>query len=188
MIYDEIIQEAETKFGAGGNKYKFKEGDNRLRVLDAVKPYQSTYKGDKRVNYLHYIIDRVDNKIKLVWFPYTVVQAIGAYEKDPEYAFSELPMPYDINVVKVKTGPEVTNVKYSVVAARQNSPLTDSEKEEFLKMKPLAQVREEFKAREEAQPIESEKDRLLTELDVRKDESIFPETNTEEISIDEIPF
>jgi hypothetical protein len=144
-IYGDIVKEAETKFGAGGSKFKFKEGENKIRILAAGKPYQSTYNGQPKVNYIHWIIDRTDGKIKLAFLPYTIVKHLKALENNKRFGFKELPMPYDIIITAVGTGTK--EVEYSTLPA-DAVPLSEAERQEFEKTKPIDQMRDKLKQKE----------------------------------------
>jgi uncharacterized protein with von Willebrand factor type A (vWA) domain len=43
-----------------------------------------------------------------------------------EYKYDEIP-PYDVIIKRTKTGPNATDVEYSLIPARTNTPLTDAE-------------------------------------------------------------
>ena len=53
------LQAAEKEFniGKGSDKFKFKEGENRVRVLSASAPLQNTYMGETRVKFLTWLWD-----------------------------------------------------------------------------------------------------------------------------------
>ena len=57
--------------------------------------------------------------------PNTVYKDIEKLQKNPDYGFDEVPMPYDITIVAAGAG--TLDVDYSVVPARNNTPLTPSE-------------------------------------------------------------
>lgn len=154
MIYEEAIASAEKEYDVGGASdwFKFSEGDNKMRVLaepallaekfklgvvygkDRGYPYNDEDEGvpNTSVRWLTWIIDRKDNKVKLMKVPHTVFKQISAYQKQEDYAFSEHPMPYDINVAAVKAGQK--EVEYAVMAARNNTGLTDAEFETYKKV------------------------------------------------------
>jgi hypothetical protein len=76
------------------------------------------------------VIDRSDGKIKLFDLRSTIYSQIVDYATNPDYGNpASGDAGYDITIKKEKTGPLPQNVKYSCLPARNNSPLTDEEKE-----------------------------------------------------------
>jgi hypothetical protein len=57
--------------------------------------------------------------------PVAIANAIGGFQADPEYAFDEMPMPYDININAQNAGTK--EVVYNVIPARNNTSLTAEE-------------------------------------------------------------
>ena len=81
-------------------------------------------------SYVCNVIDRSDGKIKLFDLRSTIYSQIVAYATNPDYGNPADPEDgYDITVKKEKTGPLPQNVKYTCIPARNNSPLSDAEKE-----------------------------------------------------------
>lgn len=74
------------------------------------------------IRYRCYVLDRVDEQIKQVDLPYSVVQKISALQEDPEWAF-EFPMPYNIKVT-YKPDESPTNM-YSVIGSPKREELRD---------------------------------------------------------------
>lgn len=75
-------------------------------------------------------IDRANpGKMKVLELKSTVIKALQALENSPDYGDCTDPVTgYDITITKEKTGPNPQNVKYTVLAARKSSPLTEEEK------------------------------------------------------------
>lgn len=72
-----------------------------------------------------YVLDRVTDKIVLADFPYSITKQIGALQKNPDYAFKILPMPYDIRITYApKAAP---NEKYRVEVKPTGEPLTQEQ-------------------------------------------------------------
>src|SRR5262245_11733803 len=115
MSYAEIIHEAESKFGAGkSNWFKFKEGPNKIRILDAARPYHGVgFNGEPTTKYLHWVLDRADGKIKPAHLPYRIVKALGDLEKSEDYGFDGFPMPFDVTVKATNAGSK--DVEYTVI-------------------------------------------------------------------------
>lgn len=78
-----------------------------------------------KLRYLTWIIDRADGEIKLYEFGHSVFKQLVSLAKDPDYAFEYMP-DYDITINKTGSG---MDTEYAVVAARQNTELTQEEKE-----------------------------------------------------------
>lgn len=92
------------------------------------------------------------DEIKLLFANWTTVSGIRDLAKDPEYAFDEetgLP-PYDIKIKKEINGPATnpSSHEYSVLPARENTPLTGDEKEDIAQLTPIKEVVEKMKERE----------------------------------------
>lgn len=131
-------EEAKKYETEGGSTFKFKEGANPMRVLSKTIRHVSAYKGNITTKYLAYILDRADGKIKIAFLPYTILKMLGDLQSNPEYAFDQVPMPYDITITA--TGAGTKEVNYSIVPARNNTALTVEEENEYSKQKPLEEV------------------------------------------------
>src|SRR6266478_1342127 len=98
------LQAAEKEFniGAGSDKFKFKEGENRIRILSRGVALQSTYTNPttKEVTTNVKFITQVfsEGALKLAFFAITIQKAIAALQSNQDWAFSEVPMPYDITI------------------------------------------------------------------------------------------
>lgn len=161
----EHIKKAEQEYGLGKGEYlRIEDGPNKLRLLSVPVPHESVYKGTKTFKFVAWVIDRVDGVIKPYFMPITVLRAIEALQNDPDYAFDELPMPYDITI-NAKNA-RTKDVEYTVVAARQNTPLTAEEQkalsdkigiEEFVeKLKDRDNNQQAPAPKEAAQPSEED--------------------------------
>lgn len=148
-----------------GNWMKFKEGDNKIRLVsDCVdfgnhfdtqlkKSFICTGKetckycqaGDKsRVQFYAWIIDREDGEIKLTQFGYSIYKAIEKLAKSEDYAFEKVPN-YDINVTRKGKG---LDTEYSILADRKDTKLT-KEEEKLIEdtCKPLDEMIEKMKSK-----------------------------------------
>ena len=98
---------------------------------DPFKEIDSSIFSDKpQFSYVCNVIDRADGQIKLFDLRATIYSQIVDYATNPDYGNPADPANgYDITVKKEKTGPLPQNVKYSIIPARNNAPLTDAEKE-----------------------------------------------------------
>jgi hypothetical protein len=87
------------------------------------------YSDKPQFAYVCNVIDRADNKIKIFDLRSTIYKQIVDYATNPDYGNpADDDTGYDITIKKEKTGPLPQNVKYSVIPARNNSSLTDSDK------------------------------------------------------------
>lgn len=75
------------------------------------------------------VINRATGEVELFDLRSTIYTQIVSYAVNPEYGNpADEAQGYDIVIKKEKTGPLPQNVKYTVIPARSNSPLTDEEK------------------------------------------------------------
>ena len=124
------IKKAEEDYGLGkGEYFKPQEGDNRIRMLSPFVLHQGEYNGKPTYKFVAWILDRKDQKVKSYFMPKTIADEIGALQSNPEYAFDETPMTYDITINAKGAG--TIDVEYKVIAARSNMALTDEELKAF---------------------------------------------------------
>jgi hypothetical protein len=152
-INDAIKKEMdEHGIGGGGNYYRIEEGnENVCRVLTVPatlvtyydsqkKTFATAYgkdKGDPRgegderkgVRFILYVLDRKDGKVKLAELPYSVWREIGGLQVNPDFAFSEIPMPYDVRITYNKD--ESPSAMYKVTASANRESLTEEQTKEL---------------------------------------------------------
>lgn len=133
------MQEAE-KAGllSSGDYLKLKEGANRFRLMTECLPHEGEYKGTRNFKWLCYVLDRTDAKVKPFFMPHTIYKVIVGLQQNPDYEFSDVPLPYDLTVNAQGAGTK--EVKYTVLPARKNTDVTDDEMELLAAMKPLADM------------------------------------------------
>ena len=158
MQYDfnAALNEAEKEFniGKGDDKFKFKEGDNRVRVLSDFAVLVNTYMGKESKKFMYWVFDYDTEKVKLAFWSYTLTKAIAALAANPEYAFSEVPMPYDL-VINAKNAGTI-DVEYQVVAARTNTPVPQEALDQLAdtkKIKPITEVRDAILNKQAEAPV-----------------------------------
>lgn len=79
--------------------------------------------------YVCNVIDRKDNKVKLLDLRSTIYAQIVDYATNPEYGSpADAETGYDLTLKKEKTGPLPQNVKYTVIPARSSKALSEEEK------------------------------------------------------------
>lgn len=139
--------EAEGQIGGGGF-FKLKEGDNRIRLMSECLPHTSMFDGKKNFKWLCYVLDRRDGDIKAFFMAHRVYKAIEALQTNPDYAFSEVPMPYDVTIHAKRAGTK--DVEYSLIPARRETPLTDDELDKMDAVKPLDELRQAIKEKNDA--------------------------------------
>lgn len=79
-------------------------------------------------------------QIKLAQFPLTVFLALRDLQNDPDWAFDELPMPYDITINAEGAGKK--EVKYSVIASPKMEPVSQEVIDKLSKTHTPDQVKE----------------------------------------------
>jgi hypothetical protein len=198
----DTMKRAEEDFGLGkGQYFKVKEGANKIRLLSPCIPYQSEFKGQTNVKFLCWIIDRVDGQIKLYFMPTTILNAIGGLQMSDDFGFEDVPMPYDITIMAKGAGTK--EVEYTVVGARQNTPLTEQEQGEFNNKPSIDEVIEKLKEKQsgeqttqqeapQTQPAASGYEKARSVADAlpggNRGSQGITEPNPNEVSIDDIPF
>jgi hypothetical protein len=127
-------QQVEKQFNLGkGEYFKVKEGANKIRLVSKPLPHPGNYKGKETFKWLCQVIDLSDldehgqptNKVKPYFMPHRVYKDIEALQKDPDYAFDEIPMPYNINIQAEHAGSK--EVKYTVIPSPKRISLTMEE-------------------------------------------------------------
>lgn len=127
----------------GGDIYKYKEGDNRIRLLSMCLPHASEYQGRRNFKWLCYVLDRRDGKVKVHFMPHTIYKAIEALQENPDYTFAVVPMPYDLTIYAKGAG--TIDVEYHVLPARKEVLLTAEEEADLAKQKSLEDVQKAIK-------------------------------------------
>ena len=189
-------KEIGAKYGVGGegNWMKLDEGDNKIRIVSEFDDYGEHFdeklnrsficlgkekceyckEGVKpRVQFKGWVIDRKDNKIKLLTIGYKIHEQIGAFATSEEYGFETIPS-YDITITKSGIGKAT---KYAVLPDRKDTPLTEEENKEVSKLQPVPEI------------IESIKERLLVDkIGEDGEEKIIPLNEEEkEVDVKDIP-
>ena len=122
---------------SSGDYLKLKQGPNRFRLMTECLPHEGEYKGTKNFKWLCYVLDRVDGKVKPFFMPHTIYKQIAEFQRSDEYAFDDVPMPYDLTITAdSKVGTK--EVKYTLTPARKNTDVTADEIALLDAMKPLA--------------------------------------------------
>lgn len=146
-------KEAE-KSGAlqSGDRFKIAEGANRVRILSEFLPHTSYYQGNRRFQWLGYILDRKDGQVKTWFMPHSLHKFVEALQADPDWSFDEVPMPYDITVNAKGAGTK--EVEYGVTPSPKRTPLTASEEAAFLGKKDIREVQQAIYEKQNENPPE----------------------------------
>lgn len=139
---------------SSGDYLKMKEGDNRFRLMTECLPHANEYQGKRNFKWLCYVLDRADGKIKPFFMAHTIYKQIEALQVNEDYAFEDVPMPYDLTVHAAGAGTK--EVKYTLMPARKNTPVTALEYQQLAAVKPLADLQKALKEKQAAKtaPIE----------------------------------
>jgi hypothetical protein len=141
--------------------YKLDVGDTKLRVLTQPVPVYKLTKGvfpnttdlgyvtkgyepkeDEKVNIKGWVWASVAGAgVKIVTLPYSVVGLIQKLRAQDDYAFDEFPMPYEITIHNTGVGAN----RYTVTAARKNTPVSDTELAELAKKTPITDILKKIK-------------------------------------------
>lgn len=121
-----------------GEYLKIKEGANRFRLISECIPHAGTYQGKRNFKWLCYVIDRVDGKVKPYFMPHKIYKQIESLQISEDYAFADVPMPYDLTIIAEKAG--TIDVVYTLVPARKETPITDAEFADFGAQKTLDEL------------------------------------------------
>ena len=127
-------QQVEKQYNLGkGEYFKIKDGANKMRLVSACIPHPGEYKGKPTFKWLCQVLDLTDGKVKPYFMPDKVYKDICSLQMDEDYAFDEVPMPYNINIQAENAGK--MEVKYSVIPSPKRLPLTP-EQEQAIKDAP----------------------------------------------------
>ena len=115
----------------GGGPFKPRAGDNRFRLVSECLEHPGEFKDPATgkvkptFKWLCFILNRANKQVVPYFMPNVVYEAIEKLQLNPDYAFDEVPMPYDLTLNVVNPGK--MDVVYTVLPARQNTELTVEE-------------------------------------------------------------
>lgn len=133
----------------------------------------------RNIKWLGWVIDYKDLEVKLAKLPHKVAQQLQALQNNPEYAFAEAPMPYDITINAKDAGK--TTVAYLVSAARQNTPVAEEFMKKLERQSSVDDIKEKMKAKKA-------KELGLVPADAIEKEIDYPTGEEEGINPNDIPF
>lgn len=126
---DKFNREKQEVNALRGEKFKFVEGKNEMRILVEPVLFQEDFKlgicytdcnfqGSSK--YLAWVLDGKDGKLKQMKIPYSVMgDIVSLMVSDKGYAFKDFPMPYGVTINAVGAGTK--EVKYTVIPDRENT-------------------------------------------------------------------
>lgn len=120
-----------------GDYYKPAEGDNRIRLMSECLEHPGEFNGKPTFKWLCYVLDRKTARILPYFMPHTVYKQIEVLQLDADYAFDEVPMPYDITINAKGAGTK--EVEYTVLP-RPKAPLTAEEQKALGEVKPIREL------------------------------------------------
>ncbi len=146
----EKIREAKTNQSPNENEKK--------ELEELIKKYNAKR---SKVQFLVWVIDRSDAKVKMLRYGAMIQKQISELSKSEEYGFDDLPK-YDLTITKSGKGLET---EYGVMPARQDSPLTQEEKNAVTdKVKPVKEIIDAMKNK--VQNPDKKEDKEKKEIDV----------------------
>ena len=148
----DLVKQAEKEGQVGSAVFKPQNGDNRIRVVAGPLPHNDSFtdkktgESERRFKWLVRIIDRADGQVKPYFMAHTVMKALRTLQEDEEYAFDEMPMPYDV-VVKVENA-GTRDAKYQVLA-RKATKITADEQNAIDALPTLEEYQQQLASRRE---------------------------------------
>ena len=133
-------------FGKGVKPKTCYGKDKGCPIRDTEDKYEH---GKVAARYVCFVLDRADGKVKTAFFPYSVIKQVSDLQKNPDYSFDEVPMPYDIRIT-FKPDEAPAN-KYKVDVKPKGEDITEEQNadlaEKFQKASP-DQIVEKMKAKQ----------------------------------------
>jgi hypothetical protein len=141
--------------GKSSDFYKLQAGATRIRIVAEPvemrkafvnQQFITQYAGMQPIQgavfstkYLLWAINRATSEVKLFEFGKTIMEQIATLAASDEYRFNDMnPMPYDITITKRG---EKTDTVYTVMPARDATPLTEEEMSQVRALKSLEEVK-----------------------------------------------
>ena len=151
--------------------------DDRRRELKMNDPKANEkLQYTRNIKWMCWVLDCADGEIKLAKLAHRVAVQLQTLQNNPEYAFNEAPMPYDITINAKNAGK--TTVEYLVTASRLNTPVAEDVLRKLEKENTPEQIKEFMK---------NKKARELG-LMAKEEEEVKVEYPEEEIDPSQIPF
>ncbi len=202
--YGDLANKYQRESNYSDDYFTMQEGANKMRIMSGSEPISEhfkkgvcigqdkgcTYHNEKEsasLKFLTWIIDRKDNTLKQYKMPYTIVKQIAALQLDPEYAFEEVPMPYDVTINAKNAGK--MEVEYTLTAARSNSPIEANLLEEFTKKTDVREIVNKMKINSaKKQGIEYSSGKSDYDQSIPDSLPVIKELTDAEQHLEDIPF
>lgn len=176
--FSESRQQAEEKYGLeSGGPFKAKEGANKIRLLSPTIGHQGYFNGQRTFKYVCWVFDYAKQKVRLYFMPSKIHKAIESLQVTEEYAFEEVPMPYDITINAKNAGTK--EVDYQVMPARANTPIPAEAETQLADKENIEAIVAKLKENEAIAPSKHQPE-------TQKPEPVH--TDDGEITLSDIPF
>lgn len=146
---------------SGSDFFKIPEGKTKLRILTDFVKVQTVWEGvypnskpvgaftgqtlrdDQSVQTKGWCWIETDGELKILQTPVAIIKKLAELKQNPEYAWEEMPMPFDITIANSGEGPN----RYSVEPARQNTPVSEEILTKLADSTPIEEVIERIEAK-----------------------------------------
>ena len=147
LNFGDARKQAEREGIIPGGFFKVQDGSNRIRLVSRPLPDPQFIDGERRFKWLCLVIDRRDGQVKPDGMPHRVYKEIEKLQNSEDYAFTSVPMPYDLDI-QVENAGKIT-ARYSVIAARKNTPLTAEETDAVTEKGDIAEIQKALRSKSE---------------------------------------
>lgn len=162
MSYAQMYESAkkDPKLGLGSGWFTIKDGESKKikLVSKAVpvvslntmhKPKDGEDTGPKlRTQFLVYVIDRADGKVKPYGMPKSVMKQLIEHQTGEEFGFTTETPPYDLTIKRTKDGGKTS---YMLTPTRNDTQITETEAAEVAQQKPIEQLAERMQKKYDAE-------------------------------------
>ena len=192
----------------GSNKFEFKKGANKVRILTFPEILATHFfgKGNPSVicvgiedgcqfhkddndrpslKLVSYVVDREDGKVKLAELPLSVRYGLQDLQNTEGFEFSDFPMPYDVQIFHDPDNND-PKAKYRTTDIPKMIPLTKEEQESFdAEMKRMTPEQYVEKRKAKVRGVDSGYKAPSDQVGTITPKVSYP---TEDINPDDIPF
>ena len=144
---------------SGSDYFNFPQGKTKMRILTDFVKVEQVWKDNKPTPYRGGELEegeRLDRKgwcwaevegtLKIVKMPVSVIKQIGKLKQNPEYAWDEMPMPFDVTIEK--TGEKV-ETRYSLEPARTNTEVSQETLDSLAEKTSIADIVSKMQEKQE---------------------------------------
>lgn len=193
-LKDLAKQDSKNDYAAPkGDWFKFKEGENKIRVLTEPIVIFEDYKmgicytdcGFKgQMKYLAYIYNYATKAIEIMKIPMRIFDSIANLEENEDWAFQGFPMPYGITITAEGAGSK--EVKYSLMPSPKRVDMPQEVIDELKKKNPIAEIIQRLK--DKNKQAHDGGSAVTNELTKREEEYRSDQYPKDDINPDDIPF